>query len=71
VATSDRIKLPVVHIVKMVKHGTTPLSLLTLGVHAQPRVTVLGLYVCLSVCLSPAILAIQATRKLISDTNGF
>ena len=35
------------------------------------RVTVLGLCVCLSVCLSTTILALQATRRLMSDTNSF
>ena len=39
------------------------------------RVTVLGLcvclFVCLSVCLSTTILALQATRRLMSDTNSF
>jgi len=36
------------------------------------RVTVLGLcvFVCLSVCLSPPILALQGPSRLISDTNG-
>ena len=38
-------------------------------------VTVLGLcvclFVCLSVCLSTTILALQATRRLMSDTNHF
>ena len=35
------------------------------------RVTELDLCVCLSVCLSSTILALQATRRLISDTNRF
>ena len=39
------------------------------------RVTVVGLcvcvFVCLSVCQSTTILALQATRRLISDTNSF
>ena len=39
------------------------------------RVTVVVLCVCLSVCLfvclSPTILALQATRRLMSDTNRF
>ena len=35
------------------------------------RVTVLGLCVCLSVCLSTPILALQATRRPMSYTNGF
>ena len=35
------------------------------------RVTVVGLCVCLSVCLSTTILALQATRRLMSDTNSF
>ena len=39
------------------------------------RVTVVGLcvclFVCLSVCLSTTILALQATRRLMSDTNSF
>ena len=35
------------------------------------RVTVLGLSVCLSVCLSTTILALQGTRRLMSDTNSF
>ena len=35
------------------------------------RVTVLGLSVCLSVCLSTTILALQATRRLMSNTNSF
>ena len=35
------------------------------------RVTVLGLSVCLSVCLSTLILALQATRRPMSYTNGF
>ena len=37
------------------------------------RVTVVGLClsVCLSVCLSTTILGLQATRRLISDTNSF
>jgi len=34
------------------------------------RVTVLGLCVCVSVCLSPVILALQGPSQLISDTNG-
>ena len=34
------------------------------------RVTVVVLCVCL-VCLSPTILALQATRRLMSDTNRF
>ena len=33
------------------------------------RVTVVS--VCLSVCLSMTILALQATRRLMSDTNSF
>ena len=35
------------------------------------RITVLGLCVCLSVCLSTTILGLQATRRLMSDTNNF
>ena len=35
------------------------------------KVTVVGLSVCLSVCLSTRILALQATRRPISDTSGF
>ena len=39
------------------------------------RVTVVGLCVCLSVCLfvclSTTVLALQATRRLMSDTNSF
>ena len=35
------------------------------------RVTVVGLCVCLFVCLSTTILALQATRRLMSDTNSF
>ena len=35
------------------------------------RVTVLGLSVCLSVCLSTLILALQATRLPMSYRNGF
>ena len=35
------------------------------------RVTVVGLCVCLSVCLSTTILALQAMRRLMSDTNSF
>ena len=39
------------------------------------RVTVVGLCVCLSVCLfvclSTTILTLQATRRLMSDTNSF
>ena len=35
------------------------------------RVTVVGLSVCLSVCLSTTILALQSTRRLMSDTNNF
>ena len=36
------------------------------------RVTVVGrLSVCLFVCLSTTILALQATRRLMSDTNSF
>ena len=35
------------------------------------RVTVVGLSVCLSVCVSTLILALQATRRPISDTSGF
>ena len=35
------------------------------------RVTVLGLCVCLPVCLSTTILALHATRQLMSDTNSF
>ena len=35
------------------------------------RVTVVVLCVCPSVCLSTTILALQATRRLISDTNSF
>ena len=34
------------------------------------RVTVLGLSVCLSVCLSTLILAVQATRRPMSDTSS-
>ena len=34
------------------------------------RVTVVGLSVCLSVCVSTLILALQATRRPISDTSG-
>ena len=33
------------------------------------RVTVVVLCVCLSVCLSTTILALQATRRLMSDTS--
>ena len=35
------------------------------------RITVLGLCDFLSVCLSTTILALQATRRLMSDTNSF
>ena len=35
------------------------------------RVTVVVLCVCLSVCLSATVLALQATRRLMSDTNSF
>ena len=35
------------------------------------RVIVVVLCVCLSVCLSTTILALQATRRLMSDTNSF
>ena len=35
------------------------------------RVTVVVLCVCLSVCLSTTILGLQATRRLMSDTNIF
>ena len=35
------------------------------------RVTVVVLCVCLSVCLSTTILALQATTRLMSDTNSF
>ena len=35
------------------------------------RVTVIVLCVCLSVCVSTTILALQATRRLMSDTNSF
>ena len=39
------------------------------------RVTVVGLcvclFVCLFVCLSTTILALQATRRLMSDTNSY
>ena len=35
------------------------------------RVTVVGLCVCVSVCLSTTILALQATRRLMGDTNSF
>ena len=35
------------------------------------RVTVVVLCVCLFVCLSETILALQATRRLMSDTNSF
>ena len=35
------------------------------------RVTVVVLCVCLSVCLSTTILALRATRRLMSDTNSF
>ena len=38
---------------------------------AKVTVVVLCLSVCLSVCLSTTILALQATRWLMSDTNGF
>ena len=35
------------------------------------RVTVVALCVCLSVCVSATILGLQATRRLMSDTNSF
>ena len=35
------------------------------------RVTVVVLCVCLSVCLSMTILGLQATRRLMNDTNSF
>ena len=35
------------------------------------RVTVVVLCVCLSVCLSTTILTLQATRRLMNDTNSF
>ena len=35
------------------------------------RVTVVVLCVCLFVCLSTTILALRATRRLMSDTNRF
>ena len=35
------------------------------------RVTVYSWSVCLSVCLSTTILALQATRRLMTDTNSF
>ena len=35
------------------------------------RVTVVVLCVCPSVCLSATILGLQATRRLMSDTNSF
>ena len=42
---------------------------------ACARVTVLGLCVCLcvcvSVCVSMLISALQATKRIVSDTNGF
>ncbi|CAI8041207.1 hypothetical protein GBAR_LOCUS22916 [Geodia barretti] len=47
------------------KNPTTP------GCACTPRVTVLGLSVCLSVSLSMLILALQATRRPISVTIGF
>ena len=43
-------------------------SLLTLGAHAQRGLRYL---VCVSVCLSTLILALQATRWLMSDTDSF
>ena len=35
------------------------------------RVTVVVLCVCVSVCVSTTILGLQATRRLMSDTNSF
>ena len=35
------------------------------------RVTVVVLCVCVSVCVSTTILALQATRRLMSDTSSF
>ena len=54
-------------------------SLLTVGAHAHAaRVTVVVLCVCLSVCLSvclfllsATILVLQATRRLMNDTDSF
>ena len=44
-----------------------PLSFLTLSAHAQRRLFVLGLCVCLSTLIS----ALQATKRMVSDINGF
>jgi len=45
--------------------------LLTLGVHAQRGLLYLAcVSVCLCVCLSPPILALQGPTWLISDTKG-
>ena len=46
-------------------------ALLTLGAHAQRGLLYLVcVSVCLCVCLSPLILALQGPSRLISDTNG-
>ena len=38
---------------------------------ACARVTVLGLCVCVSVCVSTLISVLQTTKRIVSDTNGF
>ena len=56
-----------VSIVTQLSFSLSTHTYLTLGAHAQRGVVCL---VCLSVCVSMLILALQATRRPISDTSG-
>ena len=51
---------------------TTEAKLFTLGAHAQRGLQYsFCVCVCVSVCVSTTILGLQATRRLMSDTNSF
>ena len=56
------------HMLSWTTFGLADKNLLTLGAHAQRGLQWL---VCVSVCLSMTILALQAMRRLMSDTNSF
>ena len=43
----------------------------SLATHSTARITVIGLCVCVRVCVSESNLALQATRRLMSDTSRF
>ena len=68
----DKAKLKWWYNLATIPQDRYPKQLLTLGAHAQRGLQYLVcVSVCLFVCLSTTILALQATRRLMSDTNSF